>query len=185
MVIGRANATDNSCIFIVGNGTSIPSNIPNYNATSTYAVDDLVTYQHIVYKWKTAISAPEQFTSSHWNEQNIEVIDGQEITSRSNALTLNRNGNLTVSGSITANGVVLTNANPNISDAYDNTATYAVGDYCIYNNSLYKCSTAATVAEDFDSTKWTVTTIGAELLSIISRVSTLETALNGYSLADN
>ena len=26
------------------------------------------------------------------------------------------------------------------SDAYDNSKSYAVGDYCIYNNKLYRCN---------------------------------------------
>lgn len=42
----------------------------------------------------------------------------------------------------------------NISDTYDPTATYAVGDYCIYNTTLYKCITAVDTAENFDSNKW-------------------------------
>ena len=46
-----------------------------------------------------------------------------------------------------------------ISDQYDNTKTYAVGDIVIYNNVLYKCTTAVTTAEDFDSTKWTATKV--------------------------
>ena len=54
--------------------------------------------------------------------------------------------------------------NKNISDAYDNTKTYAVGDTCIYNNVLYKCTTAITTAEDFDATHWTATTV-AELVA--------------------
>lgn len=49
-----------------------------------------------------------------------------------------------------------------ITDAYDNTATYDVGDFCIYENTLYKCNTAIATPEDFDSTKWTQTTIMAE-----------------------
>lgn len=52
-----------------------------------------------------------------------------------------------------------------IADAYDNTATYAVGAYCIYNYGFYKCTTAVTTAENFDSTKWTQTTVAAELLA--------------------
>jgi len=42
----------------------------------------------------------------------------------------------------------------NLSDTYDPTATYAVGDYCIYNTTLYKCVTAVETAENFDSNKW-------------------------------
>ena len=40
-----------------------------------------------------------------------------------------------------------------IADVYDATATYSVGDYAIYQNDLYRCKTAITAAEAFDSTK--------------------------------
>lgn len=50
------------------------------------------------------------------------------------------------------------NAIGNMAAEYDDTATYAVGDFCIYSEVLYKCVTAVTVAEAFDSTKWTQTT---------------------------
>ena len=49
--------------------------------------------------------------------------------------------------------------NNNISDAYSDQKTYAVGDYCIYNTSLYKCITEITTAESFDSAKWEPTSI--------------------------
>ena len=42
----------------------------------------------------------------------------------------------------------------NIADEYDNTLTYKVGDYCIYENKLYKCITEITTPESFDSSKW-------------------------------
>ena len=32
--------------------------------------------------------------------------------------------------------------------------SYAVGDYCIYNNTLYRCTTAIETAISFDTTKW-------------------------------
>ena len=57
---------------------------------------------------------------------------------------------------------------------YDNTATYSVGDYTIYNNALYRCITAIATAEDFDSTKWTAITIGGELKSHDTRINTLD-----------
>lgn len=49
-----------------------------------------------------------------------------------------------------------------VTDAYDSTATYEVGDLVIYNNTLYKCASAVVTPEDFDDTKWTATTILAE-----------------------
>lgn len=55
-----------------------------------------------------------------------------------------------------------------ISDAYDNTSTYDVGDIVIYNGSLYICNTAITTAEDFDPSKWDATNLGDVIASIYS-----------------
>lgn len=68
---------------------------------------------------------------------------------------------------------------------YDNTATYSVGDYAIYNNALYRCITAIATAEDFDSTKWTAITIGGELKSHDTRISTLEAGVDLEKSATN
>ena len=40
------------------------------------------------------------------------------------------------------------------SDTYDKTKTYAVDNIVIHNSLLYKCKTAVTTAEEFDSSKW-------------------------------
>lgn len=53
--------------------------------------------------------------------------------------------------------------NINIADKYDNTSTYAVGDYVIYEGLLYKCTTAVTIAENFDNTKWTQVLVTNEM----------------------
>lgn len=50
-----------------------------------------------------------------------------------------------------------------IANAYDDTATYAVGDYVMYGGKLYKCTTAVSTAEDFEPTKWAQTTVMAEI----------------------
>ena len=42
----------------------------------------------------------------------------------------------------------------NTANVYDATQTYNVGDYCLYNNNLYRCITDITTAESFDGTKW-------------------------------
>lgn len=39
-------------------------------------------------------------------------------------------------------------------DTYDKTKTYAVNEIVIQNGLLYKCKTAVTTAEEFDSSKW-------------------------------
>ncbi len=53
--------------------------------------------------------------------------------------------------------------NQNIAEEYDDTATYAVGDYVIYNGLLYKCDTAVATAETFDPTKWTHVVVTDEM----------------------
>lgn len=50
-----------------------------------------------------------------------------------------------------------------VSDIYSSSSTYAVGDYCIYGNTLYKCTTAISTAEAFNSSKWTAVTVAEEL----------------------
>ena len=46
---------------------------------------------------------------------------------------------------------------------YDDTATYALGAYCTYNNQMYKCTTAIATPEDWTGEHWTTVTIGNEL----------------------
>lgn len=51
-----------------------------------------------------------------------------------------------------------------IAEEYDPiSGVYSVGDYCIYQTVLYKCITAISTPEAFDSTKWSEVTVGDEL----------------------
>lgn len=61
-------------------------------------------------------------------------------------------------------------------DEYDDTAIYEVDDYCIYNNVLYKCITAVTVAEAFDNTKWQQTQVTTELKKLQTHKTTVQIA---------
>ena len=61
-----------------------------------------------------------------------------------------------------------------VSDEYSATNTYAVGDYCIHENVLYKCKTAITTGEAFDSNKWVQTTCGTEFGELNSNLDGLE-----------
>lgn len=49
-------------------------------------------------------------------------------------------------------------------DAYDDTKTYPISSYCIYNDTVYINIDPVTSPEPFDSTKWEATTIDKELL---------------------
>ncbi len=55
-----------------------------------------------------------------------------------------------------------------IANYYDNTSTYKVNDFVIYDNTLYKCITAVDTAEDFDGEKWVATTITDEIKSLLT-----------------
>lgn len=59
-----------------------------------------------------------------------------------------------------------------MSDVFSDQKTYEVGDYCIYNNVLYKFIAQKT-AGAWDSSKASVTTIDAELKSLLNQINTL------------
>ena len=49
--------------------------------------------------------------------------------------------------------------------AYEETKLYKVGDYCIYDNLLWKCTNAITIPMAFDTNYWEVTTVLNEILN--------------------
>jgi len=51
-------------------------------------------------------------------------------------------------------------------DEYNSTFTYDIGDYCIYDNTLYKCNTTISTAEAFNSNHW-------EQISILNEIDTI------------
>lgn len=57
-----------------------------------------------------------------------------------------------------------------IASVYDNTATYEVGDYVIESKKLYKCITAVTEPEEFNSEKWEITKVGNEIEELSGEV---------------
>ena len=56
-------------------------------------------------------------------------------------------------------------------DVYDSSSSYVVGDYCIYNNTLYRCKSATSGA--WDSTKWEAKTITSLIESNSSDINKL------------
>ena len=53
--------------------------------------------------------------------------------------------------------------NDMITDEYSSSKTYDIGDYCIYKNTLYRCNTKITIAENWTSNHWKATTIPKEM----------------------
>lgn len=63
-----------------------------------------------------------------------------------------------------------------VSEAFSEESSYVVGDYCIYENSLYKF-TAAKDPGEWDGTKVTVTSVDAEIQAVKSDLDTLNSGL--------
>lgn len=80
----------------------------------------------------------------------------------------------------------------NVADAYSTSATYAVGDYCIYSSQLYRCTTAITTAEAWTAAHWTAVQLGDDTsdlrsafnLDIISQKSCYEHLEQGGFLSN-
>jgi hypothetical protein len=61
-----------------------------------------------------------------------------------------------------AENTVYLNAN-----TYDQTATYAINAYTLYNGSVYQCSTAITIPEAFNPTKWALLGLQYDLYNAV------------------
>ena len=62
-----------------------------------------------------------------------------------------------------------------LAEAFDPTATYPVGEYVMYNNLLYVCTTAVTTPGPWTgSSNWDRTTLDSIATSVNSRIATLE-----------
>ena len=70
-----------------------------------------------------------------------------------------------------------------ISDAWDSATAYTVGQYCIYNNAIWKCLVANTNTEPAEGTYWTQTTIDAEIASVNSSLESVSSSLGNVSVA--
>ena len=59
-------------------------------------------------------------------------------------------------------------ANGCIAATYSSSSTYKVGDYCIHDGGLYRCTTAITTAEAWTSGHWTAAKIGPDVSELKS-----------------
>lgn len=93
----------------------------------------------------------------------VKINELPELTDPSGSHIVGYKGNDTVQIPTDA---VVSKAQEIISDAYSATKAYTIGEYCIYNNSLYKCiaNTSAGITPT-NSTYWTNTSVSEELAS--------------------
>lgn len=110
-----------------------------FSASDAHAVGDYVVKDGVLYRCTTAIgSGGETWTPGHWTAVNI----GDELVA--------------VKADI---GILKSD----LADAYDSTATYEVGDYCLKDGVLYRCTTAISTAEAWTAGHWTAVQVGDDL----------------------
>ena len=59
----------------------------------------------------------------------------------------------------------------NIGSAYNSVIAYNVGDYCIYNNNLYKCVQATSSGDSFNPAKWQISKVTDDLGNVVANPS--------------
>ena len=62
-------------------------------------------------------------------------------------------------------------------DVYDNTATYSVGDLCIYNGLIYQCISAIETAEEWTEGHWAPVSLTGEMNEINDSFSSINNNL--------
>ena len=134
--------------------------------TATYFLeDDIVVYNNVIYKCTTAHTSGYTFDYSKWLPLTITLIEDWNTSTDylANQIVL-YNGTLyrAVDDHTSDNSSFATDLavphweyiNANI-PAWVANEGYLVGQVVLYNNRLYKCSTAHTATSTFDPTKWT------------------------------
>lgn len=76
-------------------------------------------------------------------------------------------------------GMMKNYISPGVAAQYSSSSTYAVGDYVIYNGSLYRCTTAITTAETWTAAHWTAAVLADDVGDVKSALK------NVFSLSSN
>lgn len=134
-----------------------------YDSTATYAVGDYCVYEGRLYRCTTAITTAEAWTSGHWTS--VVLTDDMASAIAAEALTRSTNDNALAADIAEALG--------DLAAVYSTSATYAVGDYCIYQGQLYRCATAITTAEAWTSGHWSAVALGNDTRDLRSAFNPL------------
>lgn len=70
-----------------------------------------------------------------------------------------------------------------LASEYSTSSTYAVGDYCVKDGVLYRCTTAISTAESWTAAHWTATKVTTELASDYSSLKSQISAM-GLSVVE-
>ena len=137
----RLNGVDISLSTLDENVTKAIINVaPKYISNNTYFIGDYCIYNNILYICNTDFTSGT-FDGNKW--------DRTDVSEQLIQLKLWKNETNSELYSIMSS----------IANEYNIESTYNVGDIVMYNYLLYKCTTAVTIPELFDETKWTRTTV--------------------------
>lgn len=117
-----------------------------FSKLSTYDVGDYCIYENVLFKCVEPVTVEGDWDSTKW-----------EATSISSEI-------------LKANGRI-DSCYVNFGDRFNTEKTYVVGDYCIYNDTLYKCTTSIETAGEWDASKWNATSVEKEFVSVNSNLT--------------
>ena len=73
----------------------------------------------------------------------------------------------------------------NFAPAYSSSSTYSVGDYAMYNNQLYRCTTAISTAEAWTAGHWTAVALGDDVSDLKSDLKNFGEMVTGAYTVDS
>ena len=157
---GYDTTADGDCSHAEGQGTN--ANFDSQHVQGKYNIEDIENkYAHI-------------------------IGNGNSDRERSNAHTVDWEGNAWYAGDVfNGNGVSLDGLNTNMSDVWNNSVTYDVNSYCIYNNKLWKCKVQHTNQPPTEGTYWTACTISGEISELNSNLGKFEESSNSTKTVPN
>lgn len=124
---------------------------PDYDSMATYAEGEYVTYQGKLYYAKQAITTAEAWTAAHWQETDMTSPDATlDITSQGSLRVVSAGGQTLWQQGYklaSASSATLSNEGVNIFTfaavaAFDDTASYAIGDTVAYDGKAYTFTSA-------------------------------------------
>lgn len=110
-------------------------------------------------------------SSNDYTDAEKTKLDGIDLSTKQDTLVSGTNIKTINGSSLLGSGNIVIEGgggggSENIAAEYSASATYAVGDYCIYDGQLYRCTTAITTAEAWTAAHWTMVTVGGELTDL-------------------
>lgn len=71
-------------------------------------------------------------------------------------------------------GMMKNYISPGVAQIYSSSSTYAVGDYVLYQNTLYRCATPITTVEAWTAAHWTAAVLGDDVSNLKGAITPIE-----------